>query len=97
MENLILTQIPFEVIKTAISDAVKAEFQKVNCKIPETKSEYITRKEAAKFLGISLPTLNHWSKAGIITSYRIGTRVRYKKAEVENSLTKVKSLKYGKS
>ncbi len=96
MNNIILTQIPLEDLKTAISQAVKFEIDKLCLSIPKAETEFITRQQTAKLLGISLPTLNEWSKQGIIISYRIGTRVRYKKAEVENSLSKVQSIKYNR-
>lgn len=97
MTELILTQIPKEELMTAISNAVKMEIEKLNLHKPEPLTEYITRKDAKEILGISLPTLNDWSKRGIIPSYRIASRVRYKRAEVMNSLTKVHSLKYGRA
>jgi len=43
---------------------------------------FITRKEAIKILGITLPTLRAWTVAGMIPSYRISSRVRYKRSEV---------------
>jgi excisionase family DNA binding protein len=49
-------------------------------------SELLTRKEAADLLGVSLPTLNDWTKNGIVQGYRIASRVRYKKSELESSL-----------
>lgn len=58
------------------------------------ESEFITRQKTAQFLGISLVTLNEYTKKGIVTGYRIGSRVRYKKQEIENSLQKIKSVKY---
>lgn len=97
MTQTILTQIPLEELMTAIQDAVKTEIEKLNLNKPETPTEYITRKDTAGILGISLPTLNDWSKRGVIPSYRIASRVRYKRAEVMNSLTKVHSLKYGRA
>ena len=54
--------------------------------IEEDKITLITRDEASKLLNVSLVTLNSWSKKGILTSYKIGTRVRYKENEVINSL-----------
>jgi excisionase family DNA binding protein len=45
---------------------------------------YLTRKEVAKMLRITLPTLHEWTKLGWIPSYRIGTRVLYKNNEVES-------------
>lgn len=58
------------------------------------ENEFKTRQETAKQLGISLPTLNEYTKSGIIPAYRIGSRVRYKSNEIETSLLKVQSVKY---
>lgn len=96
MKNILFSEISLEELKTAISEAVKSEVNKLNLHKPPSETEYITRQETAEILGISLPTLNDWSKRGIIPSYRIASRVRYKKAEVENSLSQVHSLKYGR-
>lgn len=55
--------------------------------IPREKEEQlITRKETAQLLGISLPTLNEYSKKGIIPAYYLGSRVRYKKSEILDAL-----------
>lgn len=97
MTQTLFTQISKEELMTAIQGAVKNEIEKLNLSKPETITEYITRKDTAGILGISLPTLNDWSKRGIIPSYRIASRVRYKRAEVLNSLQKVHSLKYGRA
>ena len=51
-------------------------------------------KETAQKLGISLPTLHDWTKRGIIPAYRINTRVRYLKEDIEASFNKIQSIKY---
>jgi len=51
----------------------------------QNQSKFISRKEVAKLLQISLPTLNDWTKSGLLNSYQIGTRVLYKLEEVEQS------------
>lgn len=56
----------------------------------ETKTEYLTRKEAAQLLNISLPTLSEHVKSGLIPCYRIKTRILFKAHEIESSLTKLK-------
>lgn len=95
MTQLIFTQIPIEELKSVISDVVKSELQ-VGLRdytpnpLPE---DLLTRKETANLLGISLPSLHSWTIEGKIPAYRIGTRVRYKRSEVERSLTQIKSLK----
>ncbi len=95
MENLILSPIPLEQLKAIICDSVRMELSKRLDSITQanTQTELITRKEAAYFLGISLPTLLNFTKAGKIVGYRIGTRVRYKRAELEQALNEIKSIK----
>lgn len=53
----------------------------------EARNEkYLTRGEVASFLKISLPTLHRYTKDGILKSYRIVGKVRYKLEDVENAL-----------
>ena len=58
---------------------------------PKEKVLYLSRKEVSRLLGISYPTLNEWSKKGILKAYRIGNRVLYKSNEVDESLTQINS------
>lgn len=51
--------------------------------------KYLTRKETAVELKISLPTLNEYTKRKLITGYRFGVRVLYKQSEIETALTKI--------
>jgi len=59
--------------------------------------EYFTRNEAAKLLRISLPTLSRYSKLGLVKEYRIGTRILFKKSEVDSCLEQVQTSKYIRS
>lgn len=52
----------------------------------EETFEYITRKEVADLLKITLPTLRDWTRLGWLKSYKIGTRVLYKRKEVEAAI-----------
>ena len=85
---------PFiEQLKTEISEDV---FNKISCLIqtaqtPPPQTEFITRKQTADLLRVSLPTINDWTKTGKIKGYRIGSRVRYKRNEIENSLSQIKT------
>lgn len=76
-----------EVVEERLNQLPKQENQKNN-------KAFYSRIEVAELLKISLPTLNEWSKLGILQSYRIGTRILYKVQEVEESLSTVKNLKY---
>ena len=63
--------------------AIKENFQ------PKEPVELLTREETAEYLKISLSTLWHWSKKGILPSYGIGNRVYYKRRDIENSLMRI--------
>ncbi|MRM84855.1 helix-turn-helix domain-containing protein [Riemerella anatipestifer] len=88
MENLQVTQVQGvtanELIK-AIATAVKKELQTPEPK-PVESHDLMHKKEVAKMLRVSLMTINNWTKQGLLTSYRIGNRVMYKKDEVLQSL-----------
>jgi excisionase family DNA binding protein len=60
------------------------------------QSDYLSRKEVAKLLKITLPTLHDWTKLGYLKSYKIGTRVLYKQCEVIETLENVPSCKHKK-
>ncbi len=95
MENLMFTPVSLDTLRTLISESVKVEVEKLNSLAkPQQQTELITREETSQLLGISLPTLNSWTKLGVLPSYRIATRVRYKRDEVLNAVLKVESIKY---
>jgi excisionase family DNA binding protein len=60
------------------------------------QSGYLSRKEVAKLLKITLPTLHDWTKLGYLKAYKIGTRVLYKESEVIKTLENVPSFKHKK-
>jgi len=55
--------------------------------------KYLTRKQTAQQLNVSLPTLNQYTKRNLITGYRFGVRVMYKTTDIEASL---KNMNYGR-
>jgi excisionase family DNA binding protein len=95
MNNFILSNMPVEEIEGIITRAVRESISSLSAQQPvDNTSELITRKQAAQMLNLSLPTLREYTVRGIVPSYRIGSRVRYKKVEVINCLSKVQSSKY---
>jgi excisionase family DNA binding protein len=94
--EIILSGISFEQLQDSIRTTVKNEVERIIgfLPTPTTAPELITRKETAQILGISLPTLNSWTSTGIIPAQRIGTRVRYNRANVYASLKDIETLKY---
>jgi len=53
------------------------------------EQDYLTRKEVAEKLSISLPTVHDWVNKNILRAYRMGNRVYFKKSEIEQSLTPI--------
>ena len=87
--SLIIEGITLAEFKTFLSTEIENCISKVG--IPEKNldstslnaKKLFTRKEAAQRLGISLVTLNTWTKDGIINAYRISTRVRYTEQNIQ--------------
>jgi hypothetical protein len=62
------------------------------CAPGSAHDEFLTRKEAAKRLKISLPTLHSYSKAGITPRHFLGNRILYKASEIDSAPQKVIGL-----
>lgn len=56
--------------------------------------KYLTRKETAKFLHISLPTLDKYTDLGIIHGHRLGSRILYKEDAIEEACKVIETKKY---
>ena len=87
--NIILTSTTRQQLVTQIKDEVISglktyldEHQK-----PKERDEYLTGKEVESILKISTQTRYDWGTKGILKPYKIGSRRRYKRDEVYNSLT----------
>jgi len=93
MEKLFLSSVPMDDLKTEISEAVLKKLSPViNSLTPiQPEKELLTRKEVAKLYGVSLPTILDWTKTGKLIGYRIASRVRYKRSEIEKSLSQIKT------
>jgi excisionase family DNA binding protein len=54
------------------------------------KNEWITRKETAALMGVTVATVDYRVRTGKITEYRDGLgRLRFNRAEIEKLLTPV--------
>ncbi|QTD37093.1 helix-turn-helix domain-containing protein [Polaribacter batillariae] len=53
---------------------------------PKKQPEYLTRKEVANILKVSLVTLSDWNKKGVLKPYRLGNLIRYKREEIDQAL-----------
>jgi excisionase family DNA binding protein len=95
MNSIILQGISTDDLKKLFREVLEENNNKNSSSKEEAKSQpYLNRFEVAELLKISLPTLNNWSKSGIIQSYRIGNRILYKADEIDQAIKVVKNLKY---
>jgi excisionase family DNA binding protein len=67
---------------------IKASDQK---KSPD--NEYLTRFEVAELFSITVATVHQWTVNGILSAYRIGRRIYYKRKEIDQTYQKKTSRK----
>jgi hypothetical protein len=96
MENALFTSVPLATIEARFADVVEQKLQLLLIALKDNEkaslpSDYLNRKDTAKLLGISLVTLGEWTKTGKVQGYRIASRVRYKRAEIESSLSAIQT------
>ncbi len=76
-----------EELRRVIKNDFREELQELSKYFtPKEPTVWITRKEASELIGVSLVTIHNWTKEGVINAYKIGTRVRFKRSEIENIL-----------
>ena len=80
--HLTITHLTEEKFKQIVKEMIQDQNLDVRKEPIEDPDSFITRKEAIKILGITLPTLRAWTVAGRIPSYQMASRVRYKRSEV---------------
>ena len=84
-EKQIFTNISEDRFKELIREVVRDEIARLNHREAE---DLIKAKEACQYLKVSKVTLYKWLNQGRITGYYLGTRLFFKKSELENALTK---------
>lgn len=93
MADQLFSSFTIEQLKAELSEDIFKRIapliQSVNQPTPST--EFLSRKQTAKLLGVSLVTIGDWTKTGKIKGYRIASRIRYKRAEIETALIQIKT------
>lgn len=97
MENLIFSQIQVNDLVSAISNDVFAKLSPLftATPLPDTSpktEKYLTRKQVAVLISVSLPTLHKYTISGRIKAYRINRQIRYKECEVLAALAQIKTI-----
>lgn len=87
MANLTFHTFELSDFENAINKAFERVVKEFSNPTKKTDSDLKSRKETARILSISLPTLHLFTKEGIIRAYRIGNRVLYKQDDIENALS----------
>lgn len=91
--SIILQNLDTDSLRAIIGEVVAEKLQSFNPK-QQPKENYITRRETAEKIRISLPTLNELTKSGRLNAYRIGGRVLYRESEIEKSLESIAKSRY---
>ncbi|WP_029034233.1 helix-turn-helix domain-containing protein [Salinimicrobium terrae] len=95
MAKVLLHTFELSDIKKVVEEVLE---RKLKSFIPQEKEKLtlLSRKDTAKLLCISLPTLHDWTKNGTIKAHRIGNRILYKLDEVNEALNQIQSSKTGR-
>lgn len=83
--NIYLNGISIEDFQNQLIGKLKTELLSTVSTAPkETPEDFLTVKQVSKLLGVSLVTIHKWKKDGKINFYRFGSRIRFKRSEIEN-------------
>lgn len=93
MANLNFT-FPVNELAAALAEKLGPLFTVSQNNATPQAEKYLTRKETAQILNVSLPTLNEYTKQNKIIGYRFGVRVLYKQSEIPEALIK---MQYGRA
>jgi len=83
MEAITIQNCNLEELMTSLRTIVKEEISAgMNIETLPVEEELLTTSQVADLLGISRVTLHKYKTRGIVKSYRLGSRVRFKKSEI---------------
>jgi hypothetical protein len=84
---------PFEEIGQRLTNI---ENRLIDLSLPkdDVDLKYLSREEVCTILKVSLPTLNTYTKRGIIKGSKIGTRMLYLEADIKSAIQDATSIKY---
>lgn len=97
MQNsIILQNVSLSDIEALFSKVIDNKMKSITPPATSVTDRLLTRQETARLLKISLPTLDDWTKTGVIKAKRIGTRIRYAHCDVEAAIKDLPNLKYSR-
>ena len=72
-----------------IRESVRDEMQNLKPPKPKLENKFLTRKETARKLKVSLVTLTDWVNRGRIKAHKIGGRVLFRESDVDDALSQI--------
>lgn len=90
--STLIENVSAEELSNSLRAIIREELSFLNTK--ETAQRFLSRNEVATLLKISLPTLNEYTRTGIIKGSRIGSRVLYDEAQIRESVKGIPTFKY---
>jgi excisionase family DNA binding protein len=100
MENVVFTQLSVPEVRQLFRQELEQFFKdrpSVSSSLALPAENLSTRQKTAKQLNISLPTLDDYTRRGIIRGCRLGRRVLYRPEDIEAALKEINSVKYQRS
>ena len=94
MAQLFLEGMTVDTLSDIIRETVRAEIGMKQSSPPSVEDKYLTRKEAATRLKVSLVTLTEWVNRSRLKAYKIGGRVLFRETEVKEALAQIVPLKH---
>lgn len=96
MKSHILLNITTEELEKLLRKIICEELEKLPKQelLPKVFPELLTKGQAAKLLGISLPSLSLYIKNGQIKACKLGSRYRFNKDDLINSIQLLKSHRH---
>ena len=83
-------ELPEETKKLILS--LKDDVREIKTNLqPKEPTKYMTRQEVADMLSVNLSTVHNYCKKGILKPYGIGSRVYFKRMEVEDAIVELKN------
>lgn len=90
MKQLQIENITFTELKEELKKELTVEFKNLLDEVLKRKysddDSLMTRQQVADYFMVSLPTVHEWMNAGILKSYQIGNKRRFKNSEVQAAL-----------
>lgn len=77
--EMLITELTKEELRQIIKDEISCA---LTLQSPVIVDDLLSRKDTAKYFGITLPTLNAWEKRGYIEATRYGSRVYFSKSQI---------------